>query len=162
MPSPLVERLKNELDASLGGAEFRRSKSAPQSLLEEGVANFRASGAALLDQATPYLWEYYRETLSAYEGQDLSEYGIPVIGDSEDIWTYVSFENSPEVAAGEGPYEPDATYLSFSGDVAWEPEHGLQLVYAHGLKVCKVGPFDGHNTNAHAYGDLSKLGVVFA
>jgi len=25
----------------------------------------------------------------------------------------------------------------------------------------KVGPYDGHSTNAHAYGDVSLLGTVF-
>lgn len=45
--------------------------------------------------------------------------------------------------------------------MSWEPEHGLQLVFENGLTVCKVGPYDGHNTNAHAYADASLLNVVF-
>jgi hypothetical protein len=34
-----------------------------------------------------------------------------------------------------------------------EPEHGLQVVFQNGLRVNKVGPYDGHLTNSDAYGD---------
>jgi hypothetical protein len=51
-------------------------------------------------------------------------------------------------------------YLSFEGEVSREPEHGLQLVHEDGQRVCKVGPYDGHVTVAHAHGDPSLLGVV--
>jgi hypothetical protein len=45
--------------------------------------------------------------------------------------------------------------------VSWEPGHGLQLACEDGQWVCKVSPYDGHVTVAHAYGDPSLLGVVF-
>ena len=51
--------------------------------------------------------------------------------------------------------------MSFEGEVSWEREHGLQLVIEEGARVCKVGPYDGHVTMAHAYGDPSLLGVIF-
>jgi len=53
------------------------------------------------------------------------------------------------------------SYLSFEGEVSWEPEHELQLVYEDGQRVCKVRQYDGHVTVADAYGDPSLLGVVF-
>jgi hypothetical protein len=34
-------------------------------------------------------------------------------------------------------------------------------VFEHGLRLCKVGPVDDHDTVAHAYGDASLLGVIF-
>lgn len=45
--------------------------------------------------------------------------------------------------------------------MSWEPEHGLQLVVEDGLRVCKVGPYDGHVTQALASGDPGLLGVVY-
>ena len=41
------------------------------------------------------------------------------------------------------------------------PRERIQLVYADGVRLCKVGQHDGHVTVAHAYGDASLLGVVF-
>lgn len=60
----------------------------------------------------------------------------------------------------EAPLAPGRSYLSFEGEVSWEPEHSLQLVFEDGWRVCKVSPYDGHVTVADAYGDSSLLGVV--
>ncbi|MBO0834789.1 MAG: hypothetical protein J2P28_04615 [Actinobacteria bacterium] len=56
---------------------------------------------------------------------------------------------------------PGRSYLSFEGEVSWEPEHGMQLVYEDGQRLCKVSQYDGHVTVAHALGDPSLLGVIF-
>jgi len=39
----------------------------------------------------------------------------------------------------------------------WEREHGLQIVLREGLSVTKLGPYDGHLTNA----DSSLESVVY-
>ena len=88
-------------------------------------------------------------------------YGIPDIQPKSDIWDQVDFRSPPEIRRGGTPLEPAPAYLSFEGEVSWEPEHGLQLVFEHGQRVCKVGPYDGHNTNAHAFADLSLIDVIF-
>ena len=41
------------------------------------------------------------------------------------------------------------------------PEYDLQIVFKNGLRVNKVGPYDGHVTNADAYADDSLEDVVF-
>jgi hypothetical protein len=41
--------------------------------------------------------------------------------------------------------------VSVERECAWEPEHGLQVVFRGGHEVTKVGPVDGHLTNAAAY-----------
>jgi hypothetical protein len=82
------------------------------------------------------------------------------IPDSADIWEHVQFRHPPQWRLGGGPLAPGRSYLSFEGEVSWEPEHGLQLVFEDGQHVCKVSPYDGHVTVAHAYGDSSLLGVV--
>lgn len=56
---------------------------------------------------------------------------------------------------------PGHSYLSLEGEVSWEPERGLQLVFEDGQRVCRVSQYDGHVTVAHAYGDPSLLGTVF-
>ena len=43
----------------------------------------------------------------------------------------------------------------------WEPEHGLELVLEDGARVTKVGPYDGHLTNAAAYADPTLESVVY-
>lgn len=48
---------------------------------------------------------------------------------------------------------------SFSCD--WETEHGLQIVFKQGLKINKLGPFDGHLTNSDAYADKKLENVVY-
>jgi hypothetical protein len=52
-------------------------------------------------------------------------------------------------------------YISLNCRCAWEPTHGLQIVFIAGRKVCKVGMIDGHLTNALAYDDPSLEGVIY-
>lgn len=106
-----------------------------------------------MDQATPYLWAYYRATVAGFSPQECADHGIPLLAADVDIWTQVSIVHPPSVAPGGGPLEPAAAYVSFEGEVTWEPEHGLQLVLKDSNAVCKVGPYDGHLTNGHAWGD---------
>ncbi len=107
------------------------------------------------------MWAYYSSVASAFSPAEREDYGIPEIPASADIWSEAEFQLPPTLGFGRGALEPGRSYLSFEGEVSWEPEHGLQLVFEHGLSVCKVGPYDGHYTNAHAYGDASLLDVVF-
>ena len=43
----------------------------------------------------------------------------------------------------------------------WEEEHGLQLVLKNGLKVNKLGGYDGHLTNSDAFDDESLEHVIY-
>ncbi len=161
--SPLLPSLKSTLDALLGDADrFDAALAEEQKLLRAQVArNFQAAGPDLLAQATPFLWEYYRATVAEYTPEQCRAYGIPLFAPSTDIWSQVSITTPPHIELGRPPLSPARAYISFEGEVAWEPEHGLQLVVEDGLRVCKVGPYDGHVTNAHAFGDAALLGVVF-
>jgi uncharacterized protein DUF6985 len=123
--------------------------------------NFLGQGPTILDEATDALWAYYSSTVSHFSETERAEYGIPEIPPDSDIWDHVTFAFLPWIELGGTRLEPAPSYLSFEGEVSWEPEHGLQMVFEQGRRLCKVGPFDGHNTNAHAYDDESLLGVVF-
>lgn len=161
MSSSRVTQLKELLDRLLDGADLDTASAEQKILLEEAVNNFKAGGSGLLDEATESMWAYYKHTASEFSAAQRSEYGVPEIPETGDIWDEVQFRHPPELALGGRLLEPGRSYISFEGEVSWEPEHGLQLVFEDGLHVCKVGPYDGHLTNAHASGDESLLGVVF-
>ena len=57
--------------------------------------------------------------------------------------------------------EGNAVYISLGCNCDWEQEHGLQIVLKDGLRVTKVGSFDGHLTNSDAYDDASLENVIY-
>ncbi|MGW1529765.1 DUF6985 domain-containing protein [Streptomyces sp. NPDC002159] len=52
-------------------------------------------------------------------------------------------------------------YVSVECECAWEPEHGLQIVFRRGCSVTKVGPFDSHLTNVSAFDRADLADVVY-
>jgi len=162
MASTRVRDLKALLDRLAAEAEFDEEPTAEEEILRrQAIGGFIAGGAQLLDEATPFLWAYYHRTAAEFTPEERARYGIPEIPDSADIWEHVQFRHPPWWSLGGGPLMPGRSYLSFEGEVSWEPEHGLQLVYEDGQRVCKVSQYDGHVTVAPAYGDPSLLSVVF-
>jgi hypothetical protein len=123
------------------------------------VAALRARGVDALAEATPYVWEYYREVAEVVGvGEDV---GVPDIADGADIWEHVRFRNPPTASPGGSRFAPAPCYVSFDGGVDWEPEHGLELVFDHVGALTRVGPHSGHNTVAAAYADASKIGTIY-
>jgi hypothetical protein len=161
--SDSVVVLKAKLDLLVGAPELFGDEPTPEErvVIDEAIHNFRVAGATVLDEATPFLWEYYRSVASAFGQREREEYGIPELNGGADIWDEVQLVSPPRIQLGGGRLQPGRSYISFEGGVTWELEHGLQLVFEHGLHVCKVGPYDDHNTNAHAYGREDLLGVIF-
>jgi hypothetical protein len=162
MPSTLVRELKAILDRLAEEAGFEEDPVTEEGILrKEAISGFIAGGPQLLDEATRFLRAYYWSTAAEFTPRERIQYGIPEISDSADIWAHVQFRHPPTWTLGGGPLMPGRSYLSFEGEVSWEPEHGLQLVYEDGRRLCKVSQYDGHVTVAHAYGDPYLLGVVF-
>jgi len=162
MVSDRVLALKALLDQLAEQAQLDGEPTAEAEFLRaEAISRFIAGGAPLLEEATPFLRACYGRTIADVTSKERVRYGIPEIPDSADIWEHVEFRHPPYWSRGGGPLTPARSYLSFEGEVSWEPEHGLQLVYEDGRRVCKVGQYDGHVTVAHAYGDPALLGVVF-
>ncbi len=154
--------LKAHLDRLLDEAELDGDFTTEErAAFEEAKSRFREVGAEVLEQVTDDLWAYYRSTADEYTPQQRLDYGIPELPASADIWGEVSVTEPPDFRLGGSPFAPSRYYLSFEGEVSWEREHGLQLVVEEGRRVCKVGPYDGHLTNAAAFADPSLLGVVF-
>jgi len=163
MRSALLPRLKTRLDELLVDIDHLDAEYDTDQLaqIELALANFRAANSGMLDAATPHLWAYYKDTVNEYGPELAAEYGVPLLDPATDIWSHVSIEMAPSVVLGSSQFSPAPVYLSFEGEVSWEPEHGLQLVVEQGLRVCKVGPFDGHPTLAHAHGDPSLLAAIY-
>ncbi len=165
MVTDRVLELKVQMDTVLRrpGRFLEEPDGDDAAIVAQAVQAFLDAGPEILDDATPYLWAYYRSTFEDFPVEDREAWGIPTLSDGADIWEQVDLQATADWGIG-GKEElmPDPSYLSFEGEVSWEPEHGLQLVLAEGIRVCKVGPYDGHMTNAHAYGDLSKLGIIYS
>ena len=157
-PSKRCGEHKVVLDSLVGDAV---DTELDEEVWESFKHEFLSSGPELLHEATEFLWQYYGTVAGAFSKSERRDYGIPEIDRSADIWDEVRFQHPPEFRPGSGALSPAAGYLSFEGEVSWEPEHGLQLVFEVGPKICKVGPYDGHTTTAHAWGDQSLLGVVY-
>ena len=75
------------------------------------------------------------------------------------VWAHVRLGSEPTVSRRS--YGDKGIYISLECGCDWEKEHGMQIVFKNGLKVNKVGPFDGHLTNADAYDDDSLENVVY-
>lgn len=125
------------------------SVDADQQAVEDAVATFLTMDDHALRDASPHAFAYYLDTvrLDLEQGWNLQ---LPEIADPESVWEYVSFGAEFHVDRGSGG--DGQVYVSIECECAWEPEHGLQLVFRAGRIVSKVGPFDGHLTNATAFG----------
>lgn len=134
-------------------------------LAAEAVSNFCGAGSEVRDETARYVFEYYQSVRSEFSDEDCVEYGIPLDVTQDNIWEHVRFTNPPNVSPQVGEYKglvhPDVAYIDFECGCSWEEEHGLNLVFVHGERVGKVGPVDGHLTNATAFADPALLDVVF-
>jgi hypothetical protein len=72
-----------------------------------------------------------------------------IIDSPRDVWKHVKFGDEPIVTRR--AYGDHGVYVSLECNCDWEIEHGLQIVFKNGLKVNKIGPYDGHLTNSDAY-----------
>ncbi|MFB7919427.1 DUF6985 domain-containing protein [Streptomyces sp. NPDC056061] len=118
---------------------------------------FLALGASALRAAAPFVFAYYQDVRSR-----LVELGIdPVvtIDGPDDVWDHVEF--GWEVTVERDWSGDRQVCLSSESSCAWEREHGLQIVFRGGRTVTKVGPFDGHLSNASAYGRDDLADVVY-
>lgn len=73
------------------------------------------------------------------------------VADHHDLWNHVRFGN--EVYIKRRRNGDRKLYVTIECGCDWEVEHGLQLVLREGLAVNKLGPFDGHLSNADAFAD---------
>ena len=119
------------------------------------IANLRSSERDLLQEAARYVFRYYEDMNRDWDRGD-PEY---VEASPHSIWEHVQLGS--ELYISRRPSGDHAVYVSLECNCDWEPEHGLQLVFREGRTVIKVGPYDGHLTNADAYADPGLEGTVY-
>jgi hypothetical protein len=81
------------------------------------------------------------------------------VDDPDDLWNHVRFGS--EVYIERRHHGDRKVYASIECGCDWEEEHGLQLVLREGIAVTKLGPYDGHLSNADAYADSSLEQTVY-
>jgi hypothetical protein len=119
------------------------------------VADLLNAPPAVLLEAEPYLVQYCSDANDVWEPGDPERVELDSPGD---VWTHLHILDATVSRRG---WADGAVYISFQGDVDWELEHGLQIVFRGATKLVKVGPYDGHLTNADAYGDPGMENVIY-
>jgi hypothetical protein len=120
----------------------------------DAMLQFIALNPQVLTDAGKYVYAYYMDVKNSGWGDP------PEIPSVERVWDFVDFGRDAIVSRrGNGD---DRIYISLTCGCAWEREHGLQIVFREGNFISKVGPFDGHVSNADAFADPSLEDTVYA
>jgi hypothetical protein len=115
------------------------------------IATFLSIPPSVLEDAARYVFQYY-EACKALWGPDDKQF--VKIKSPASVFRHVRLGREPVVTRR--AYGDKGIYVSLECGCDWEEEHGLQIVFKKGLRVNKVGPYDGHLTNSDAY-DSKKL-----
>lgn len=119
------------------------------------ISDFLTLDASALASATAPVFEYYRDVMAEFDPAD--EWYVAIAGPDE-VWRHIEIGDEVMVRRdGRG----GRVYVTVECECDWEPEHGLQIVFRDGRAVSRVGPYDGHLTNANAYGRDDLEGVVY-
>lgn len=121
------------------------------------IANFLSLPPAALEEAALHVFRYFQNCNDGMWEPDDDEF--LVIESPSEVWRHVRLGDEPMVSRRH--YGDRGIYVSLSCGCDWEEEHGLQIVFKNGLRVNKVGPYDGHLTNSDAYADNSLEDVVY-
>jgi len=121
--------------------------------IDRAITSFITLEPSALTDVEEHVFRYYLDGKDDFEP---GEPGYVEIGSAADVWKHVQFGGEARVGR-----EGIAVYISVAGNCDWEPEHGFQIVFKDGLRVNKVGEFDGHFTNSHAYDDESLEDVIY-
>lgn len=120
------------------------------------IINFLSAGPSVLKEAEASIYRYY-EDCNEHWGQEDKEY--VAIQSAGEVWGHVRLGDEALVSRRDSG--DCGIYISLECECDWEREHGLQIVFKNGLRVNKVGPYDGHLTNSDAYADESLEDVVY-
>jgi hypothetical protein len=120
------------------------------------ISNFLFGSPSVLTDAQDFIFQYYQDINSFCTPSDE---GFLLIETPDKVWEHVQLGEKPIVERR--AYGDQGIYISLECACDWEPEHGLQIVFKDGVKVNKVGGFDGHLTNSDAYNDPALENVIY-
>lgn len=130
-----------------------RDDSAPREF-HDAVRNLLAQTRDTLLVASPDLHNYYSDMSQFLNPEDELD-----VDDPDGLWNHVRFGN--EVYVERRHHGDRKLYVTIECGCDWEEEHGLQIVLREGLAVTKLGPYDGHLSNADAYADPSLEETIY-
>jgi hypothetical protein len=121
------------------------------------INEFLSLERSVLVPATSAVFDYYEDMMAGVAADEDWDWYIDIPG-PEQVWDHVTIGSDVYVKR----HQADGrVYLSIECECDWEPEHGLQIVIREGLAVSKVGPYNGHLTNASAYGREDLADVIY-
>jgi hypothetical protein len=120
------------------------------------AANFLRLTSEALRFSEEHVFAYYQDVRECCSGTEIP---MPAIASPREVWAHVQFGSA--VMLGRRQHGEGAVYVSLECECDWEPEHGLQLVFLRGERLTKVGPFDGHLSNADAFANPALETVVY-
>lgn len=121
------------------------------------ILSFMALDHRALEAVSDEAFAYYRDIVRLLSHQP-GLWEVPDIDGPDVVWQHIRLGDEPHVGWDDAT---QAAYVSLESECDWEPEHGIQLVFRDGRQVTKLGQFDGHLTNAAAYGDAGLLDVIY-
>ncbi|MCL7419884.1 MAG: hypothetical protein M8364_03145 [Methylobacter sp.] len=111
---------------------------------EQAIRNFLSLTADDRHEATPYVFQNYRQFVEAV-GEDEFDFTIP---SASKVWEHVQMT---AIHVSRRTYAEKDVYVQITGNCDWEQEHGLQVVLRRGNILARVSDQDGHLTTADAY-----------
>ena len=112
--------------------------------------------------ATPHVFAYFKDFTDEH-GFEWGDSDMKrLTGPTEDIWRFVY----PTVLGAQEGWDIAnrdrmRQYVVLEANCGWEREHGILMSWRDGKDLVKVSGYDGHATNAHAYGDLTKDAWIY-
>jgi hypothetical protein len=139
--------------AALGGASVRIvldgfEDDPDQTGYVSVLSEFLGLEHSVLMPATDAVFDYYQDVMAAVVADEDWDWYVD-ISSPDLVWDHVTIGRDLCVRRH---HVDRRVYLSIECECDWEPEHGLQIVIREGRVVSKVGPYNGHLTNASAYG----------
>jgi hypothetical protein len=117
------------------------------------IANFLSAPPSVLRDGDEPLFRYYKDCAEWVEGD------LEPITNSDQLWSHVRIGDEPMLTRRANGDK--GIYVSLDCNCDWEREHGLQIVLKNGLKINKLGPYDGHLTNSDSYDNPKLENVVY-
>lgn len=103
----------------------------------KALANFMELQPEDLKAITPYLYEEFKalEEMGALSEMELE------IDEPEKVWEHLQFT---DVDLMKGGIDHEEVIVLLAAECSWDEEHGIQVLFHEGNKLCRVSEQDGH------------------